>query len=115
MNKDLEKAFDKELWSMVNIVISETGYRPERFKQMLMEHGGLQTAKILLQDKKPSEGFFKLWEVRRLDLTMEAIILRKPWRELFTKEELEIAWKRLIDLGYIPPELDEGGNKKTSR
>jgi hypothetical protein len=103
---DLAKKFDKELRRLVERVISETAYRPERFIQMLNEHGGFQTAKILLHDKKLSEGFVKLWELGRLDLTMEAIILKKSWRELFAEEELKIAKKRLIDLGYTLPEPD---------
>jgi hypothetical protein len=100
----LENKFDKELRRMAQRVISETGYRPERFIQMRNQYGGLKTAKILLQEKTLSEGFVKLWELRRLDLTMEAIIIKKPWRELFTDKEIRIAKNRLNELGYPIPE-----------
>ncbi len=39
-------------------------------------------------------------EYGRLDLTVEAVVLQKPWRDLFTAEELATARKRLQDLGY---------------
>ena len=61
----------------------------------------IDNTKIFLSAKDYSEGFIKLWERGRLDLTMEAMIVENPkWHCLFTKEELLIAEKRLIDLGY---------------
>jgi hypothetical protein len=34
-------------------------------------------------------------------LTMEALILREPWKNLFTEDERRIAKKRLSDCGYF--------------
>ena len=67
---------------------------------MVSEHGGLETAKTLLQNKELAEGFVSLWQYGRLDLTMEAMIHEPSWKELFTSEERKIAEKRLTDLGY---------------
>ena len=47
-----------------------------------------------------SEGLTALWERGRLDITMEALVLKKPWTELFTEEDLSVARKRLYELGY---------------
>jgi hypothetical protein len=52
-------------------------------------------------DPKFHEGFIKLWELGRLDLTVEAIILRNPFNPLFSREVLNTARVRLEQLGYI--------------
>ena len=76
---------------------SEAGYNPTLFIQMLSERGGLATAKALLAAPTTSDGFAALWERGRLDLTVEAVVLRKEHRGLFEREELEIARQRLGD------------------
>ncbi len=72
---------------------------------MVVNHGGLEAAKILLSSDSPQYGFEKLWESRRLDLTMEALTLNPKYHSLFTDQELMIAEKRLRDYGYddLPP------------
>jgi hypothetical protein len=67
---------------------------------MLHEHRGLETARILLRASKVSEGYVALWERKRLDLTVEAVILAAEWHLLFSEQEREIARKRLSEYGY---------------
>jgi 5-methylcytosine-specific restriction protein A len=57
------------------------GYRPTQFKQMLASQGGDATVRQLLAKGKPSEGFTRLWELGRLDLTVEALVVETKWRE----------------------------------
>ncbi len=47
-----------------------------------------------------SDGYAALWERKRLDLTVEALILRPEWLELFSELEREIARQRLAEYGY---------------
>ncbi len=82
------------------------GYNPTQFNRMLLEEGGYVVAKKLIV--KTSSGFNNLWELNRLDLSTEAIILREKFRPLFTIEELELAKNRLHEFNY---EID---NKKTN-
>jgi hypothetical protein len=71
---------------------------------MVSEHGGYETARILLHARTVSEGYTALWERGRLDLTVEAIILGPDWRDLFAELEREIARRRLAEYGYeFPP------------
>ncbi|MBB4844200.1 hypothetical protein HNP55_002736 [Paucibacter oligotrophus] len=56
------------------------GYRPKLFKQMLGAQGGEATVRQLLAKGKPSEGFTRLWELGRLDLTVEALVVETKWR-----------------------------------
>ena len=78
-------------------------YIPRRFIDMVNESGGLGAAKRLLNPPDVSDGFRRLWEAKRLDLTVEAVVLQDKWVSLFTLEELSTARQRLEDLGYSHP------------
>lgn len=68
------------------------GYNPTRFVQMLDERGAVNTARFLLNAAKTSDGFTELYlHGKRLDLSVEAIVLRSEHRDLFTASELAIA------------------------
>jgi len=75
------------------------GYHPTRFLQMLGEHGPIETSIQLVLGIH--EGFERLWELRRLDLSIEAIILQEPYRTLFSPEVLERARQKLDDVGFF--------------
>ncbi len=57
------------------------------------------------KDKPPTSGFLKLVENGRLDISLEALVLREPWRKLFSAEELDVANTRLKIYGYNGIEL----------
>jgi hypothetical protein len=78
----------------------EAGYNASRFLSMISEIGGLETAHRLLAEGVESEGFIALWECGRLDLTVEAHVLRPEFAGLFDDRELAVAQRRLDDLGY---------------
>jgi len=78
----------------------ECHYNATRFLQMVSEQGGLQAAKSLLHAEDYSEGLIALWELGRLDITMEAVVINQPWSQLFTEDELATARRRLQELGY---------------
>lgn len=79
---------------------SEAGYKPTLFIQMISERGGLGTAKALLAAPGTSDGFAALWERGRLDLTVEAVVLRPEFQVLFSRQEIDVARRRLGDHGY---------------
>ncbi len=97
---DLEYRFHDAMLGIYHDALSQTGYRATRFLQMVNLHHGLETARILLNSDTLSDGFIRLWEEGRLDLTVEALVSREPWRCLFSDAELEQARKRLEDMGY---------------
>jgi len=101
MIDDLKSKFDEHILCLYERILTECGgYRPTRFMRMFNEHGGVETAHRLLHAAEYSEGFTKLWELKRLDLSLEAAVLEQPWCNLFSREEIEIARKRLEDYGY---------------
>ena len=82
-------------------------YRPTRFLAMVNERGGKNTADHLLATDHPSEGFTELFmRDRRLDLSVEYLVLRNPWRSLFSPEQLAVARDRLIKHEFSPPPED---------
>ncbi len=78
------------------------GYHPAFMIQMVQDSGPLGACQRILAKPDLSEGFGRLWELHRLDLTIEAIVLKDEVAELFTDEERAIARKRLAEVGYFP-------------
>ena len=97
-----EIAFHRAMLIIYKRAKRECGYNATRFLQMVTEHGGVETARILLRASSVSEGYAALWERGRLDLSVEAVILQPPWRELFSDAERETARCRLQKYGYGP-------------
>jgi len=103
MGSALETAFDRAMKDIYVRAKSEAKYTASIFHRMLCDRGGLATAKQLINDSTPSEGYTALWERGRLDLTVEAVVTNNgAWHPLFDKEELDKARKRLADYGYRP-------------
>jgi hypothetical protein len=88
-----ETAFAEELMETYR-QCERLGYRPTGMLQMLGEHGAIETARRLMA-APPFEGFHRLALLNRLDLAIESIALRDPWRALFSEQELKKAERRL--------------------
>lgn len=95
-----EDAFHQKMIEVYEKAKKECRYNAVRFHQMVQQNGGLATAKKLLASNHYPEGLTRLWELKRLDISMEATVLQEPWRDLFSPVELAIAEKRLKELGY---------------
>ncbi len=98
-NTDITE-LENEFMKAVAICKTRYGYNPTRFIQMLEDHGAVDTAIVLVNGAKIHEGLEKLWEFKRLDLSVEAIICREPYCHLFSDEILAKAKNRLKELGY---------------
>src|SRR6266480_7924576 len=97
MPTEAERNFHEAMLGIYRRAKSEAGYTATRFLGMVVERGGLETARYLLHAEKVSDGYTALWERGRLDLTVEAIILQPEWRDLFSEIEREIARRRLAE------------------
>jgi len=97
-----ELAFDAAMLCIYVRARDEVGYNATRYLQMLHDHRGMETARMLINATQPSEGYTALWERGRLDLTVEALVLQSEWQALFAQEPelLERARGRLADYGY---------------
>jgi len=84
-------------------------YVATRYIQMVAKHGGLATAKILINSDKPSDGYPTLWERGRLDITVEALVQDPKWASLFDPQEIGKARQRLKEYNYNVQENAESG------
>ncbi len=92
--RDIESAFHQEMLNIYDEA-TQAGYHPTSFRRMVNEHGGVEAAHRLLAPENVTEGFTRLWELGRLDLTVEALILKPAYAALFSAEEREKARQRL--------------------
>ena len=76
------------------------GHPPNNFVGMLNADGGFATAKRLFSKAQPSTGFFELYNLGRLDLTVEALVLEHEWRKYFDQDLLDLAAEKLKKVGY---------------
>lgn len=87
-----EETFERELRNNVTVAKKECRYNATYFNQMLDKLGGVQTAKRLIakaiQTGNPSDGFTTLLLCGRLELTMEASVIKDEFRDLFSSEEI---------------------------
>ncbi|QGZ35653.1 phospholipase D family protein [Stappia indica] len=93
-----DKAFHRAMLGIYEETMS-FGYKPTTFRRMVADHGGVEAARRLIRGTATS-GFEKLWENGRLDISVEALILRPEWHSLFTDEDREIARKRLKQYNF---------------
>ncbi len=103
MDELLERAFHQRMLQVYEAA-SALGYRPTRFLQLVESVGGLAAARQLLAQPGHPEGLTRLWELGRLDISMEAAIVEESrWHPLFSEAEIAVARRRLEALGYFSP------------
>jgi hypothetical protein len=81
------------------------GYEASGFRGLMASHGPLRAAKMLINMDEPSDGFTELWELKRLDISVEARALKPEFHHLFSGSELRVCRHRLADYGWAqdPP------------
>lgn len=96
----LRAEFHQAMLELYNVA-ARRGYRATRFRTMVEEWGGVETAKRLLAKPGVQDGLMRLWELDLLEHSTEAIVLQDRFRRLFTEEELEEARSRLEQFGFF--------------
>ncbi len=100
MPSALELQFHEAMLTVYKRAKSEAHYNARIFVGMVVDKGGLETARYLLDTSTVSEGYTALWQRKRLDLTVEAVILDQQWSPLFTSAQRRTAIERLQQYGY---------------
>ena len=103
----IENKFNENMKNIYVTVKRDIGYNATRFIQLVSQKGGLQAAKQLIAKEGGTYGFEVLWENKRLDLSVEALVLNPEYETLFTDEERMLCKDRLEKFGHdtttIPP------------
>ena len=97
MPTPLELDFTDAMLGIYKRAKAETRYDAHVFLRMVIDRGGVETARYLLDTEKPSDGYTALWGLGRLDLTVEAVMLDAKWWPLFTSTQRRTANRRLTD------------------
>lgn len=66
----------------------------------MVQAQALQTARQCLSGRRASDGFDGLAALDRLDLSLEALVLRPEFGPLFTDPQVNTALSRLLERGY---------------
>jgi hypothetical protein len=89
--------FHQDMVNAIQTSIRELHYNPTLVSQRIGEYGSVETAHWIMQLTGETSGFTKLWEARRLDLSVEAIVVRPEYAPLFTLEERRQAYDTLVE------------------
>lgn len=100
MDKEHDASFTSFLREKAAEADRAIKYRPNYFLGMLSADGGFHTASKLLTAPKVSEGFTRLWEAGRLDLSVEALVVESEWSIYFDPLVVARAEKVLTKAGY---------------
>lgn len=77
------------------------GYKPSLFLDMVVSDDDIvAVTRKLIHKEGGTSGFETLYMNRRLDLSVEKIILEPRFRALFTRDDLRTAYDRLLEYGY---------------
>jgi hypothetical protein len=88
-------AFERALFGLIERCRTELSYNPNYLRDMAYQNGALGAAQRLLASPTVSDGFVRLWDAGRLDLTVEALATDDRFAHLFTEKELDTARRRL--------------------
>ena len=100
MTEELKSKFDQAMWNTYYIA-AKHGYHATYFSRMVSEHGGWAAAKRLLSTSEEQTGLTRLWELKLLHISVEALVLQEPWDKLFSDAERQTALERLKSYGYF--------------
>jgi len=106
MTHNLEEEFQREMIKLYELAKSECNYNATYFLRMVRNRGGVETARHLVLYSGLAKGLKALARCGRIDLTVEALVLREPWTKLFSKDVIstaKIKIRTLERLGYNFP------------
>jgi hypothetical protein len=92
---DLAADFERYTWDCIRRCKEEFGYNAGYWKRMVVDDGAVEASHRLLTGTRASDGFTRLWEEGRLDLSVEFSVLLPKYHDLFTDDERAEARRRL--------------------
>ena len=96
----LEQKFNQDMRNIYILAKKECGYNATRFLQLLSSKGGVAAAKQLIRAPGGTEGFETLLMCGRLDLSVEAHVIKPEYSSLFAPEDIERCKSTLKELNY---------------
>ena len=75
----------------------QIGCDPSVFLALVQEHGPVEACKLIITDPELGQDLLRVKQAGRLDLTVEALVLRDRFKRLFDDNILGRARKRIVD------------------
>ena len=82
------------------LALAEARQEAEKLGVRIRPVQDMTAAHRCLSGHRESDGFWSLADKKRLDLTLEALAVKKQYTALFTDEEANAALERLMAAGY---------------
>ena len=98
--KAFEEELRKDMINIYNTAKKEINYKPGHLLNMISNLGAYETAIRIVTKQNVTSGFDRFWESGRLDLSVEALLIRK-YSQLFSKDVIEICKKSLAEYKYM--------------
>lgn len=95
-----EEEFRKAILDLYRRAKEEHGYKPTLLLQMVQQYGPYAAATKIIEIPGQSSGFTKLWELKALELSVEALVWEK-YRYLFPPEIVDTCRETLRTYGYF--------------
>ncbi|MGL4338425.1 MAG: hypothetical protein ACRCST_16190 [Turicibacter sp.] len=96
----LEKKLQQEVIKNCMVAENECGCKMTRFLETIERFGIVKTAHEIFKKGRTSDCFNKLAEANRLELTMEATVVKGEYAELFTDEQVNDCYELLCEKGF---------------
>lgn len=88
------RAFEGATREIIQAISTEV-YRPTYFIQLMASEGAYAAACQVVSSSKLPDGFQRLLQENRPELTIEYLVIRPEWADLFEPEIIEAAHGRL--------------------
>lgn len=96
----LAQQFQETLLASCQKAQDEMGCQMTRLMQTIEKRGGVETVGELLRRGRLSDGFDALQKGRRLELSIEAVVVQEKFGQLFTDDQVNACYDVLLESGY---------------
>lgn len=105
--EQLKALFNQDIIDLYKRMIKLVKHKPTRLMDYINKYGGYEAAVKYISTESNVQDFAVLWEKERLDLSVEALITRQPYRVLFDDSILKFCDKKLKEYSYAPNKIKE--------
>ncbi len=105
--EQLKKLFHQDMIDLYKQIIKSVKYKPTRLMDYINKYGGYEAAVKYISTESNVQDFAILWEKERLDLSVEALITKEQYRELFNEDIVNFCDRKLKEYSYAPNKIEE--------
>ncbi|MEA5057115.1 MAG: hypothetical protein VB047_06110 [Anaerotignum propionicum] len=98
---DIEKIFSEEWMKKAEQAKGLEGYNSAKLIKEIQQYGGVSVARRALSRNGCSDNFEILKKSKRLDLSMEALIVKGEYGSLFEDDEVNQCFALLCECDYF--------------